>query len=188
MRRSASFTILSFCLSLKLFADPVTEELLTDEKIKPTVVDFGYNKFKPSPYSKQVVAIPFDSPEGIQLFEQSKHKKAFFKLAPHYSPQQTITNCGIRSSVIILNTVYAEAKKTPPISISGSHYDKSNNTIYGQFMWIEPNFYTPQVRKKLDQAVVEGKKQVDNCYVLGVSLDQLADTLRLQGLSVEANM
>ncbi len=149
------------------FADPVTEELLQRAKI----VNYGYNKFAPSPYSKKIVAVPFDSPEGITIFERSKHKKAFFKLAPHYSPQQTITTCGISSGVIILNTIYANEGKTPPISLSGSYFDEANNTIEGEFIWTEENFL----------AAVEGN------YVLGVALNQLSDILKLQGLKVTAH-
>lgn len=171
-----------------IYSDPVTPALLNADPSKPApkIINYGYNRFIPSPYTKKNQVVTFDSPEGIKFFERSKHKTAFFKLAPHYSPQQTITNCGIASSIIILNTLYATNGKTPPLSLQGSHYDSQKNTIYGQYIWTENNFYTPQIQQKLDRAVVEGHKKVDNCFILGVSLDQLADTLKLQGLNVKA--
>lgn len=187
----ASFILcaISLCTLPLLQADPVTSELLNDSRSgtgKPKIINYGYNKFITSPYSKKIAVISFDSPEGIARFEQSKYKNSFFKLAPHYVPQQTITNCGIASAVIILNTIYANAGKTPPLSLTGSHYDREKNTVFGQFIWTENNFYTPKIVEKLDQAVIEGQKKVNNCYLLGVTLDQLTESLKLQGVNAKA--
>lgn len=152
----------------------------------PTVVNYGYNKFVPSPYSGTIVVVAFDSDEGISIFENSRYKKAFFKLSPHYSPQQDIASCGIASSVIILNTIYANLGITPPLSKRGSWYVPEDNTLYGLFMWTEKNFYNHRVSDVINQKVVEGDKKINNLYDLGVSLDKLTLVLNLQGLKAKA--
>lgn len=163
------------------FGDPVTPKVL---KTDPKLVNFGYNKFIPSPYSNKLVVVTFDSPKGVTFFERSTRKNAFFKLAPHFAPQQTITTCGIASGVIILNTLYADSGKTPPLSLGGSFYDSDNHTVYGEYIWTEENFFTPRVAKILDPAVIIGDKKVNGRYELGVTLDQLANALKLHGLKV----
>lgn len=169
--------MLFFILSCScLFGDVVTPKIL--RCCHPEIVNFGYNKFKKN------VVVPFNSKKGIAIFEQAKYKTAFFKLAPHYAPQQTITTCGIASGVIILNTLYAEAGKTPPISLSGSFYDRDENIVYGQFIWTEENYFTPKVSQFLDRAVVEGRKKLSSSYVPGVSLNQLAKSLELHDLDL----
>lgn len=151
----------------------------------PKIVKSGYNKFVKNPYSHTIAVVPFDSDEGIALFNQSNFKKAFFKLAPHYSPQQDIASCGIASSVILLNTIYANNGKRPPMSVSGSWFVPEENTIYGQFTWTEENFYNYKIRDLLDRAVVEGDRKVKDRYDLGVTLNKLTHVLKRQGLKAK---
>lgn len=154
---------------------------------KAKVVDYGYNKFVISPYSGTLAVTAFDSDNGIEIFENSQYKKAFFKLSPHYTPQQDIATCGIASSVIVLNTIYANKGKRPPISKKGSWYFPCDNILYGLFMWTEDNFYNRKVSHVIDRAVVEGDKKLNNLFTLGVTLDQLRKVLKLQGLKVCAH-
>lgn len=151
----------------------------------PHVVNFGYNKFVPNSYSESLPTT-LDSDEGIAIFEHSKCKKAFFKLSPHFSPQAHINSCGIASAVIILNTVYATSDKAFPLSKKGSWYVPEENTLYGQFLWTEDNFYNKKVAHLIDRRVVEGKKKIDGQYQPGVTLNQLTLALKRQGLKVKA--
>ncbi len=159
--------------------------LLADKKC-PEVVNFGYNKFVISPYSQTMAVTPFDSAEGIARFTNSQYKNAFFLLAPHYCPQQHINSCGIASAVMILNTVYANSGKTPPISKAGSWYVPEENTIYGQFVWTEDNFYNKNVKHIVNKDVLEGRKKVHGKYLVGIELDRLTRALQAQGLDAEA--
>lgn len=159
-----------------LFGDTVTPEIL--RCCNPAIVNFGYNKFVKN------AVVTFDSQKGIALFEQAQYKNAFFKLAPHYAPQQTILTCGIASGVMILNTLYADAGKTPPLSLPGSFYDCEENTVFGQFIWTEENYFTPKVSRFLDREVVEGRKKLSGQFVPGVSLNQLGKSLKLHDLDL----
>jgi hypothetical protein len=150
-------------------------------------VDFGYNKFVTSPYSGTFAVIPFDSDQGAAIFKQAAYKKAFSKLAPHYCPQQNINSCGIATAVIILNTVYANGGKTPPLFEIGSWHDSEESTLYGQFVWTEHNFYNEKVAHLVDKEVVEGRKKVDGKYHAGIELDRLSACLRAQGLTAKAH-
>lgn len=181
MRVNLFFMSSLFCTTL-LFLSNLAAQSSCSPSSKPTVINYGYNKFVKNPYSNTIAAVTFDSDEGIERFERSRFKKAFFKLAPHYAPQQDIASCGIASSVIILNTLYAHWKKTPPISKKGSWYVPEDNTLYGLFMWTETNFYNKKVSPLIDKKVVEGDKKVNNVYDLGVSLNKLTRVLQLQGL------
>lgn len=170
------------CLSLFLFFFP----LLAENDSRTKIINYGYNKFVPSPYSGSIAVTTFDSTAGIEIFTNSQYKKAFFILAPHYSPQMDIASCGIASSVILLNTVYSNIGKTPPISKKGSWYVPEDNTLYGLFQWTESNFYNSKISHVLDREVVEGDKKLNNLYTLGVTLDQLTNVLNLQGLYAKA--
>jgi len=151
-----------------------------------TIINFGYAKYTFSPYSGAIVVTPFDSETGMERFQQSKFKKAFFKLAPHYAPQQHITTCGIASSVMVLNTIYAGNKLTPPVSVSGSWVAPEYKEVYANFVWTEENFFNSKIAGILSRDVVEGKTKVDGDYDVGVGLDKLAKVLSLQGLQSKA--
>lgn len=152
----------------------------------PSVINFGYNKFVPSHYSHEIAVVTFDSDQGIARFERSKFKKAFFKLAPHYAPQLDINSCGIASAIMILNTVYANIGKTPPIDKKGSWYVPEDNAIYGLFLWTENNFYNKRVDRIINKAVLEGDQKVKDQYLVGIELDRLTEALNLQGLNAKA--
>ncbi len=153
----------------------------------PTVIEFSYNNFTLSPYSQSMAAIPFDSDEGIAIFERSDYKKAFFKLAPHYAPQQMICSCAIASAVIILNAVDAHSGQAPPLSKKGACYVPETNTLYAQYVWTEDNFYNDNVSNTIDRPLLEGKEKVCGAYQRGLELDRLTLALNLQGLTAEAH-
>lgn len=150
------------------------------------ISDYGYEKYTVSPYSNTIAVIPYNSEEGIERFDHSNYKNAFFTLSTHYAPQSNILSCGIASAVIILNSVYANSAKQPPISLAGSWYDEKNHTIEGNFTWTEDNFFNAKVKGHLDKDVIYGKTQVNGKYVVGVTLDQLTEGLNLQGLTAQA--
>lgn len=176
---------------LLIFIELITSPLLTTKttpnKSDLSIVKFGYNNFIPSPYSNILAVVPFDSDIGVDLFEKSQHKKAFFKLAPHYVAQQNINSCGVASAIIILNAIDIKSKKTPPISKKGSWYVPEEKTLYGQFVWNEDNFYNQEISEILDKTVLEGDKKIDGSYHVGIELDRLSLALKLQGLDIETH-
>ncbi len=155
----------------------------TGTKANPTIYDYGYAKFTISPYSNTMAVTPYNSESGIVRLTTSQYKTAFYSLSTHYSPQSNILSCGIASAVIILNTIYANVGKTPPLSKTGSWYIPEDNVIDGNFTWTEDNFFNDNVNGYLDKEVIYGREKVNGQYVVGVSLEQLTSALNLQGLT-----
>jgi hypothetical protein len=168
-----------FTVSNIAIADPMEKGM--------AIIDYGYAKFTDSPYSGSIAVTPFNSKDGMDRFENSKYKLAYFKLVPHYAPQQHITTCGIASSIMLLNTVYAENKLTPPVSVTGSWVVPEEKEIYANVVWTEDNFFNSKINSVLSRDVVEGKIKVGGKYDVGVGLDKLARVLTLQGLQAEAH-
>lgn len=166
---------------------------IADEIDSETVIiNYGYANYKPSPYSKKLNVITFDSQLGILLFEQSLFKKAFFLLAPHYAPQLHINSCAIASAVMILNTIYSMNLREPPLSICGSIMDAENKSngerkiLYGNFVWTEANFFNEKINHILQKDIVKGIKKKGNVYEPGVAMDDLAASLMAQGVKADA--
>lgn len=156
----------------------------TNAKANPTIYDYGYAKFTISPYSNTLAVTAYNSESGINRLTASQYKTAFYSLSTHYSPQSNILSCGIASAVIMLNTVYANIGKTPPLSKTGSWYIPEDNAIEGNFTWTEDNFFNDNVDGYLNKEVIYGREKVNGQYVVGVSLEQLTTALNLQGLTV----
>lgn len=152
---------------------------------EPTVYNYGYAKFTISPYSNTMAVTAYNTESGINIFNSSEYKTAFYSLSTHYSPQTNILSCGIASAVIMLNTIYANVGKTPPISKTGSWYIPDSNSIDGNFTWTEENFFNDRIDGYLDKNLIYGKTQQNGQYVVGVTLEQLTKALNLQGLEAE---
>lgn len=150
------------------------------------VNDYGYAKYTISPYSETLAVISYNTPQGAERLNSSNYKSAFYSLSTHYSPQTNILSCGVASAVIILNTVYANLGKQPPLSKPGSWYIPSDQTIEGNFTWTEQNFFNDKVSAYLDKDVVYGRRTVNGKYQVGLTLDQLTHALNLQGLNAVA--
>lgn len=155
----------------------------TGTKANPTIYDYGYAKFTISPYSNTMAVTAYNSESGINRLITSQYKTAFYTLSTHYSPQSNILSCGIASAVIMLNTVYANIGKTPPLSKTGSWYIPEDNAIEGNFTWTEDNFFNSNVTGYLNKEIIYGREKVNGEYVVGVSLEQLTTALNLQGLT-----
>lgn len=178
-------TCLFLMFTFSIFSISAEQEIQLDEQCTH-VVDFGYNKFVISPYSQTIAVTIFDSTQGIEIFKRSNHNKTFFKLAPHYCPQQHINSCGIATAVMILNTVWADNNKTSPLSKIGSWCVPEENTLYGQFVWTEGNFYNKNVSYLVNKKILEGRKKIADRYHPGIELDRLTLVLKAQGLNAEA--
>ncbi len=63
------------------------------------------------PVPKNLIA--FSSKAGIDLFEQSQHKAAYWKLMPYFTTEKGITFCGIATSTILLNAINIVPPLTP---------------------------------------------------------------------------
>lgn len=161
------------------------EAATTGTKANPTIYDYGYAKFTVSPYSNTMAVTAYNSESGIAIFNSAQYKTAFYSLSTHYSPQSNILSCGIASAVIMLNTVYANTGKTPPLSKTGSWYILEDNVIDGNFTWTEDNFFNNNVKGYLNKEVIYGREKVNGEYMVGVTLDQLTTALNLQGLTAD---
>lgn len=151
-----------------------------------TVYDYGYAKYTISPYSDTMAVISYNTPEGAARLNSSQYKDAFYTLSTHYSPQMNILSCGIASAVIMLNSVYANIGKQPPLSKVGSWYIPEDQAVDGNFTWTELNFFNDKVNSYLNRKVIYGKEKINGKYVVGVTLDQLTQALNLQGLTAVA--
>lgn len=180
----ALITALSIPLIAACTANAAARE--TPVTPSPTIYNYGYAKYTISPYSGTIAVISYNTAEGMARFNTSQYKNAFFSLSTHYAPQSNILSCGIASAVIILNTVYANIGKTPPLSVSGSWYIPEDNVVEGNFTWTEENFFNNNVKGYLDKDVIYGRAKVNGQYVVGVTLDQLTQALNLQGLQANA--
>jgi len=188
MRKRNLFFILStfVIVSCSLGSTTSSGNSINPDPSSWIVNDYGYAKYTVSPYSDTLAATAYNTPDGIAKFSEAHYKNAFYTLSTHYSPQDNILSCGIASAVIMLNAVYANINKQPPISKTGSWYIPEDKTIEGNFTWTEQNFFNDKVNGYLDQDVIYGKKKVDGKYVVGVTLDQLTEALKLQGLDASS--
>ncbi len=147
----------------------------------PTVIKSFFQKG----YTGNSAVVLYNSTEGLRRLNSTPDKKAFIALSAHYSAQAHLLSCGIASSVIILNTIYANLHKEPPLSEPGTFFYADKNLEEGHFIWTEENFFSGKVLCDLNKNVIYGRAKIKDKYVLGMSLDQLYTALIDQGLSVE---
>jgi hypothetical protein len=157
----------------------------TGAQAEPTIYNYGYAKFTVSSYSNTMAVTAYNTTEGISRLTSSQYKTAYYSLSTHYAPQSNILSCGIASAVIMLNTIYANTGKTPPLSKSGSWYLPEDNVIEGNFTWTEDNFFNDNTKGYLNKEVIYGREKINGQYVVGVTLDQLTTALNKQGLTAE---
>lgn len=182
MKKLLLLLITSGILLTSCLSDNTSE---TNINKNSTIYNYGYAKFTISPYSNTMAVTAYNTSEGITRLTQSQYKTAFYSLSTHYSPQENILSCGIASAAIILNTVYTNIGKTPPISVTGSWFIPEDNAIDGNFTWTENNFFNDKINGYLDKEVIYGRKKVDGKYQVGVTLEQLTNALNMQGLIAE---
>ena len=124
----------------------------TTKNKKREIIDYGYISQNSEIEPESVYT--FDSKESQKYFINSRNKAAFFKLAPHYAPQQHITTCGIASAVIVLNAIYAIRKKKRPMASNSRFYNLEENKIYANFIWNEKNFFTKTVKAIINKNII----------------------------------
>ena len=122
---------------------PVTGNL-ADEASKPKAVQ-PYGKFGPSDFAKEVVLVPWLSPEGEKRFDAARYKQDFYQLAQTYQPQIHPFYCGIASSVIVLNALRlakGEAPHQPNLEFAvptGNGTQRIEYTSYMQSSLLDEN-------------------------------------------------
>lgn len=107
---------------------------------------------QPLPLPDNLVAI--NSNQGVELFQQSQDKSAFWQLMPYFVTQKNLTYCAVASSAMVLNALKVPA----PISPTYQPYD----------LVTQNNFFTPAVMKYVTPSQVNMR---------GVTLDALAKAL-----------
>lgn len=147
-----------------------------------SIIDYGYFSNSIGEYDCCTNVVPFDSVQGKNYFLQSNFKNSFFKLAPHYAPQQHITTCGIASVAIVLNTIYATNNFKRPLDEDSCFYMASSKKKFANFIWNETNFFTEKVKLILDKNIITGNKLINGEYALGVSMIQLSEAINLHGV------
>ena len=105
--------------------------------------------------------IQFDSPKGLQLLKNNLTPNTL-KLLDHFTAQQTLTYCGIASSVIILNSSNIPAPLAFP------------NATFRYFT--QDNIFNEQVEKIVPKSVILKE---------GLTLTQLSKILGSYGLNVK---
>ena len=120
--------------------------------------------------------ITFDSEFGQNLLINTTYNKAFFKLAPNFSPQKRLTTCGVAAAILVLNTLYLEKGLTRPLS-KASCFSVKNKT-HANFIWDEDNFFELNSGILDSNIVIHGSKDIEP----GLTLTKLADSICQLGL------
>jgi hypothetical protein len=151
----------------------------------PQIISYRYFKPSPSIYSHALAIVPYNSAEGKRRLDAVKDKNTFLSLTPYYKFQEHLLGCGVTSAIIILNAVYGNLYKQPPLSKSGSLFMPEENLIEGHFIWSEDNFFNSKLRAYLNPDLVYGKVKLNGNYVVGMTLEQVTHALKLHGLSAQ---
>ena len=153
-----------------------------------------YNKFDASQFSKtkEVVLIPWNSPEGIRRLERSKHKGDFYRLAHHFQPQINPLYCGIATSVIVLNAFRSSKGTIPsqkeletkiPMIWGGK---KIPFPSYSQTTLLNRNTDKIKSKKVINLTNIKSKEVLDESELNpGLSLAELKGILEVYGLKVK---
>ena len=174
--KNLTFTSLVIA-SIGFSAAHANDELITKS------MNFHYEKYPPSNYSKEVAVINWNSPEGIERFTKSQYKGDFFRLAHHFKPQVNPAACGQAAATLVLSAVYEmNHKPLPvieewPIAIG----DKKYPLQYRLFN--DSNFFNSETDKVLDRRAIYMKlTKKDGSFGGGIDIDELQKMLKIHGV------
>jgi hypothetical protein len=144
---------------------------------------FHYDKYQPSPYSKEVAVVNWNSAEGIERFSRAEFKGDFFRLAHHFKPQVNPAACGQGAATLVLSAIY-ELNKKPfpvieewPITIGDKKYPLQYRLLN------DSNFFNEQTDKVLDRRTIYMKlTKKDGSFGGGIDIDELQAMLKIHGV------
>jgi len=105
----------------------------------------------------------WDSPAGKTLRTRIPADADFWQLSPNFAVQNTQSYCSVASAITVLNSLPIKKPVDPAY------------TPYGYFTQI--NFFTPEVSKVISPQTV---------LAMGMTRDQMAETLALQGVKIKS--
>lgn len=139
----------ALALALTLYIQPVMAADLSKN---------NYGQYNKSEYSGKVVIVNFNSSIGRRRLELSSYKEDFFQLSPYFESQEKLTNCGIATSVMILNSLRQERHLTPSDDANILQVPK----VLGggemvPYRYTQNNFFNNETNKIKDKKIIELK-------------------------------
>ena len=146
-------------------------------------LNFHYEKYPASSYSKQTAVVNWNSKEGIERFERTKFKGDFYRLSHHFKPQVNPSACGQAAATIVLAAIY-EANNKPfpvieewPIAIGDKKYPLQYRLLN------ESNFFNEATDKILNRKAISMKMtKKDGKFGGGIDIEELQKMLKIHGV------